>query len=201
MSAPPPGGAGGVVPAGLDGRAVRAGPAVPARGLVLGPLAGAPGAGWLVRSRLLRLGVPLLVYVVLINPLTDYLGGLRHGHRSLVPDLATTEVSMMWFVAALLAFSVAYSALRCLRPAAQSRRPLPGLLTAAVLVIAVSSFAVWQLWPLTGDMFLSLRVGEWPQGVVLFALGVLGCPYASRPVTRSPGCRASPSALTPAAGI
>jgi glucan biosynthesis protein C len=38
----------------------------------------------------------------------------------------------------------------------------------------VSSFAVWQLWPMTGVMFLNLRAGEWPQGAVLFALGVLG---------------------------
>jgi Acyltransferase family len=125
-----------------------------------------------VRSRLLRLGVPLLVYVLLINPLTDYLGNLRNEHQSLVSYLATTEVSVMWFVAALLAFSVAYVALRCHRPAAQPRPLRPGLLAAAALAIAVSSFAVWQPWPVMGDTFLNLRWGEWPQGAVLFALGV-----------------------------
>ncbi len=37
----------------------------------------------------------------------------------------------MWFVAVLLAFSVAYAALRYVRPAAQSRLPLrPGALAA-----------------------------------------------------------------------
>lgn len=80
----------------------------------------------------------------------------------------------MWFVAALLAFSMAYAALRCLRPAAPPRRQLPGLLAAAVVVIAVSSFAIWQRWPVTGVTFLNLRVGQWPQGAVLFALGVHG---------------------------
>ena len=125
-----------------------------------------------MRSRLLRLGVPLLVYVLLINPLTDYLGNLRHKHGSFASCLATTEVSVMWFVAALLAFSVAYAALRCLRPAAQPRPLRPGLLAAAALAIAVSSFAVWQPWPVMGDTFLNLRWGEWPQGAVLFALGV-----------------------------
>jgi hypothetical protein len=34
--------------------------------------------GGFVRSRLLRLGVPLLIFVLLINPLTDYLGRGRH---------------------------------------------------------------------------------------------------------------------------
>ena len=130
------------------------------------------GPGGFVRSRLLRLGVPLLVFVLAINPLTDYLGGLRHEHGSLVADLATTEVSVMWFVAALLAFSVAYAALRRVRPPAPPRPLRPGLLAGAALAIAVSSFAVWQRWPVIGDAFLNLRWGEWPQGAVLFALGV-----------------------------
>ena len=132
------------------------------------------GPGGFARSRLLRLGVPLLVYVLLINPFTDYLGHGRLEHRSLVSYLATTEVSVMWFVAALLAFSLAYATLRCLRPAARPRPLRPGLLAAAALAIAVSSFAVWQPWPVMGDTFLSLRWGEWPQGAVLFALGVHG---------------------------
>ena len=130
------------------------------------------GPGGFVRSRLLRLGAPLLVYVVLINPLTDYLGNLRQQDRSLASYLAATEVSVMWFAAALLAFSVAYAALRCVCPAARPRPLRPGLMAAAALAIAVSSFAIWQPWPVMGDTFLNLRLGEWPQGAVLFALGV-----------------------------
>jgi hypothetical protein len=132
------------------------------------------GPGGFVRSRLLRLGVPMLVFVLLINPLTDYLGGFRHGHRNPAFYLATTEASGRWFVAALLAFTVAYAALRCVRPAAQPRPLRPGLLAASALVFAVSSFAVWQPSPVLGDTFLNLRWGEWPQGAVLFALGVHG---------------------------
>lgn len=98
----------------------------------------------------------------------------RHEHRSLVSYLETTEACVMWFVAALLTFSVAYATLRRLRPAARPRPLLPGLLAAAAVAIAVSSFAVWQPWPVMGDTFLSLRWGEWPQGAVLFALGVHG---------------------------
>lgn len=130
------------------------------------------GPGGFAGSRLVRLGVPLLVFVLVINPLADYLGNLRQEDRSLASYLATTEVSVMWFVAALLAFSVAYAVLRSLRPAAQPRPLRPGLLAAAALAIAVSSFAVWQPWPVMGDTFLNLRWGQWPQGAVLFALGV-----------------------------
>jgi hypothetical protein len=39
--------------------------------------------------------------------------------------------------------------------------------------IAITSFAVWLVWPLTGEAPLNLRIAEWPQGAVLFALGVL----------------------------
>ena len=82
---------------------------------------------------------------------------------------------MLWFVAALLVFSLAYAALRRIRPAPAPRRPLrTGVLAAAAATIAVSSFAVWQVWPANAVMFLNLRVGQWPQGAVLFALGVLG---------------------------
>jgi surface polysaccharide O-acyltransferase-like enzyme len=130
------------------------------------------GPGGFAGSRLLRLGVPLVVYVVLIDPLTAYLGG---GWRTVPLGTRPMEVSVLWFVAALLVFSLAYAALRRLRPAPAPRRPLrAGVLAAAVAAIAVTSFALWQLWPANEVMFLNLRLGSWPQGAVLFALGVLG---------------------------
>jgi glucan biosynthesis protein C len=130
------------------------------------------GPGGFAASRLLRLGVPLVVYVLLIDPLTAYLGG-RWKTMPLGPR--AMEVSVLWFVAALLVFSLAYAALRRVRPTPAPRRPLrAGALAAAAAVIAVSSFAVWQVWPANAVMFLNLRVGQWPQGAVLFALGVLG---------------------------
>jgi len=107
------------------------------------------GPGGFVRSRLLRLGRAAAGVCPAHQP----------AHRLPGPR-------------PLLAFSVAYAALRCVRPAAQPRPLRPGLLAAAALAIAVSSFAVWQPWPVMGDTFLNLRWGEWPQGAVLFVLGV-----------------------------
>jgi glucans biosynthesis protein C len=104
------------------------------------------GAGGFVRSRLPRLGVPLVVFVLLIDPLTAYVGDRGKGDLTAPLGTRQMQVGVMWFVAALLAFSVAYAALRRLHPAAAPRRPLrPGVLVAAALMIAVSSFAVWQL--------------------------------------------------------
>lgn len=133
------------------------------------------GPGGFARSRLLRLGVPLLVFVLLLQPLTDWVGNLRDEKGSFVFYLEQTEVGSMWFVAALLVFSLGYAGLRAVRPALVSRprRGPVAVLGAAAALIAVASFAIWQVWPVLGEMFLNLKVGEWPQAGVLFALGVL----------------------------
>ena len=125
-------------------------------------------------SRLVRLGVPLLVFVLLLQPMTDWIGNRRSERGSFLHYLGITEVSVMWFVAALLVFSLGYAGLRHLRPARPSRRQIHPLrlLTAAATTIAVTSLAVWQVWPWNAEVVLNLRVGEWPQAAVLFALGV-----------------------------
>ena len=131
------------------------------------------GPGAFVRSRLLRLGVPTLVFVLFVQPFTDWLGNRRDERGSFVFYLGHTEVSVMWFAAALLAFSVGYALLRALRPATAPRGgPGARLVLLAAAAVAVSSYVVWLVFPLTTEMFLNLKVAEWPQGAVLFALGV-----------------------------
>lgn len=132
------------------------------------------GRAAFMRARLLRLGLPLLAFVLIVDPLADYLGDLGEGGAG--PFLAyfhPDSAGPMWFVAALLFFSVAYAGLRGPRRPAASAQPLrPAVLVAATAAIAVASLAVWQLWPLTGETYLDLRFGQWPQGAVLFTLGV-----------------------------
>lgn len=144
------------------------------------------GPGGFVRTRLLRLGAPLLVFVLFLQPFTDWLGNIHQERGSFLFYLRQTEVGPMWFVAALLAFSVVYGLLRRLRPAPESSRlPRLGVLLLAMVTIAVTSFAVWQLWFVTDEMFLNLKVPEWPQGAVLFALGVHAAEagWVDRPTT------------------
>lgn len=135
---------------------------------------GRRGPAGFIRSRLVRLGVPLLVFVLLIQPLTDWVGNRRSERGSFLHYLGMTEVSVMWFVASLLVFSLGYAGLRLLRPARPKRRQLHPLrlLAAAAATVAVTSLAVWQVWPWNAEVVLNLRVGEWPQAAVLFALGV-----------------------------
>jgi glucans biosynthesis protein C len=134
------------------------------------------GAGAFARARLLRLGIPLIAFIFLVNGLAGYVGHLGQGpNSSLAAYLGSSYgVGPMWFVAALLAFSLAYAMFRRLRvPSVGQRRSPAQVLVAAAVLIAVTGFAVWQRWPLDdGSTFLDARWAEWPQGAVLFALGV-----------------------------
>jgi len=82
------------------------------------------GAGAFARTRLLRLGAPLIVFIFVINPLASYLGDLGRGlHPNLADYLrGVYAAGVMWFVAALLAFSLAYALLRRVHPAPVARR-------------------------------------------------------------------------------
>jgi len=133
------------------------------------------GPGAFARARLLRLGVPLIVFIFVFNPLDDYLGHLRQSpHPSLAHWLSVDHAAgLLWFVAALLACSLAYALLRSVRPApAACRWSGAQAMVAATVLIAVTAFLVWQRWPLGGShTFLNLFWDHWPQGAVLFALG------------------------------
>jgi glucans biosynthesis protein C len=140
------------------------------------------GAGAFARSRLLRLGVPLIVFIFVIDRLAACLGDLGRGeHPSLAEYWGVPPQSggpyatgSLWFVAALLAFSLAYALLRRVHPAPVTRRwSGVQVMVAAALLIAVTALLVWQRWPL-GDAhtFMLVQWDLWPQGAGLFALGV-----------------------------
>lgn len=133
------------------------------------------GPAGYARSRIVRLGIPLLVFVLLIQPAADYIGSRPDVvQTSFSAALRTTELSVMWFVAALLVFSLAYAAVRALRPRAKApaARPIGQVLVATALIIAAGSLAVWQVWPWNSEAVRAARPGEWAQGAVLFTLGV-----------------------------
>lgn len=133
------------------------------------------GPGAFARTRLLRLGAPLIAFTFVINELASYVAHLgKHPGPSLARFLSSGYgVGPMWFVAALLTFSLAYALLRRLRPAPVAYRWSPArAMAAAAVLAAVTAFVTWQWWPLdSSSTFLDLRFGEWPQGAAMFALG------------------------------
>jgi fucose 4-O-acetylase-like acetyltransferase len=133
-----------------------------------------------VASRLLRLGLPLVVFVVVVNPLADLLGNVReHDGTTFLEYLADTEFSIMWFVVALLVASLGYAALRALRPlSAAGPRPGRRALVVAAAVISAGSWVVWQCTTLLDTHLMNARLAAWTQALVLFGLGVLAAEAA-----------------------
>jgi len=92
-----------------------------------------------------RLGIPLIVFIFLIDRLASYLGDLGYGHHASLADYLSGRnggpyaVGSLWFVAALLAFSLAYALLRRVHASeAGRRRSGAKVMVAVAIVIAVT---------------------------------------------------------------
>jgi glucans biosynthesis protein C len=144
------------------------------------------GPGGFARERLLRLGAPLLVFVLLIHPLTVYFlyqhgvflhsMGLAHfytGYILLGKVLGGT--GPLWFVEALLLFCLAYTLYRAVLPAEADRRggvpPMGAGLLMLVLATAGGAFLIRLVWPI-GSAVLNLQFSFFSSYIVLFILGV-----------------------------
>jgi hypothetical protein len=142
--------------------------------LTPGPLRRKGSRGFL-RDRLLRLGLPFLVFLV-VYPIVDWWG--RQGAITLGEDLRSQlwrlDPGPLWFVLVLLLFSAGYVAWRAVRPA----RPDAGALRWSTLLwlglaIAGATVLVRLEFPINSSQILSLHVWQWPQCLGLFVLGVL----------------------------
>jgi peptidoglycan/LPS O-acetylase OafA/YrhL len=140
------------------------------------------GARRFVIDRLVRLGVPTVAYLFVVNAAMNALGSWASGEGESVADYFRrtywddVEFGVAWFIAALLAFSLVYAAWRSRHPAREEDvRPLRhrDLLWAAAF-ITVASFAIRLELPFlsTGELW-GLNLWEYPQMITLFMLGAL----------------------------
>jgi hypothetical protein len=132
-------------------------------------------------DRTLRLGLPWLVSVLLVWPVSVWLAYVVAGwrvspwwvlsHRDPLLDSGS-----LWFALVLLLYSMAFALWRRARPYARPRpsRPLTGAhLAAAVGVIALSSFVVRLWFPARSGQIGDLHLWQWTQCLGLFTLGVV----------------------------
>jgi glucans biosynthesis protein C len=147
-------------------------------GRLSGPSLDRKGPARFIGDRLVRLGAPVLFYVVLIAPVMEYVKFREEGGEQGFPSFAWEQLSdpapgPTWFLEALLAFSIAYALIRALRPgsAPVSRAPLLGRQVLAVgVAIAVLSFATHLVFPI-GEEHLHIQFALFPQYAILFGLG------------------------------
>jgi glucans biosynthesis protein C len=148
-------------------------------------------------DRAVRLGVPSLVFMLLLDPLTNIIRELGTGvgfsWAAFLPGYRTHVLSgrflsasgPLWFAVALLVFSIVYAVVRLIadlvrggaprRASTGTRTISPRAVTIAVLclaaVIAVLAFLVRQVQPL-GTSIMNMQLGYFASYVVLFIAGL-----------------------------
>lgn len=147
--------------------------------------------GWLfVKDRLIRLGIPLAVYSWVIRPVLIYAGLSATGEvnismiewytRQYFREYPIIGGGPLWFVSALLIFSMVYALVRSLSPARQPQpvveTPFPGngLIGLFAGVITLASFVV-RLWSPSDQVFgpLGFQFADFPQYIALFIAGLV----------------------------
>ena len=147
-------------------------------------------------DRFVRLGVPTLIFMFVLSPLTNYIHERGMGaHTALVTRPLSwwldymrsgsfvRETGPLWFTAALLIFSIVYAMVRRIAggarggvtatarwPAASGRTVSMGAVCLFV-IIAAGSFLVRIVQPI-GSNVLNMQLGFFTQYVVLFCAGL-----------------------------
>lgn len=133
------------------------------------------GAPHFLTDRLLRLGVPLLLYTTVIVNLNGYL--LDRFYRGTAYHLQIGYwPGHLWFLQALLLFAVVYLLVRLVtrQQAKQEPRPLPAdrLLWRWIGLLAVLTFFVRLYFPV-GVWFLGVQPGHFVHYLFAFSAGIL----------------------------
>lgn len=143
------------------------------------------GFGKFIKDRLVRLGIPALIFMLVIDPLIIYFqlgigtelgfwGFYTSGYLGSLYVLSGS--GPLWFVIALLIFSVIYGLLRLVIPKRDTvRREIKvnsRNLWILILIIAACAFLIRLVQPI-GTSVLNMQLCYFAQYIVLFIVGIL----------------------------
>jgi glucans biosynthesis protein C len=143
------------------------------------------GAKQFLKDKLIRFGIPLVIFAVIIEPVINYALALSAGwfHGSFLDffgyfftHLNGLPVGPLWFVLALLFFSVAYLGWKIFsrKPTKAYAIPKNGVILSFALLLGAFTFAVRiavpQGWNFT---LLNFQFPYFPQYIALFTLGLI----------------------------
>jgi glucans biosynthesis protein C len=139
-------------------------------------------------DRAFRLGLPVLFYMFVLGPITEYF--CAHSWTSTEPTSFANEWlkhirngeflqenGPLWFCLALLIFCLFYAALRKFRPHPShpiipSYPPTTLPLVAFAFFMGAFTFLVRLIFP-SGSSFLNMHLADFPQYILLFVAGIL----------------------------
>lgn len=139
------------------------------------------GARHFVRDRLLRLGVPFVAFVLLVQPALTYALYRPLGHdtgsywEEMVGAEGQIDTGPLWFVGVLLIYSLTYAAWVALRGRPpRFRGPVRARhLALMAALVAPPTFLIRLVYPSGSEAgFSDLNLWEWPECIALFALGL-----------------------------
>jgi glucans biosynthesis protein C len=138
------------------------------------------GTAQFVRDRAFRLGLPVLFYMFVLGPVTEYF--VAHSWTSTRPTSFANEWvkhirngqflqenGPLWFCLALLIFSLVYASIHPRRPT-DPQTPGNGMMFGFALAMAALTFLVRLAKP---PSFLNMHLGDFPQYILLFSAGIL----------------------------
>ncbi|HXF22989.1 MAG TPA: acyltransferase family protein [Gemmatimonadaceae bacterium] len=144
------------------------------------------GARKFIRERAFRLGLPVLFYMFVLGPITEYF--VAHSWNSTEPTSFANEWikhirngqflqenGPLWFCLALLIFCVCYAAFHwrqtgAVIDASDSPAPNNARLIGFAFVMAAFTFVVRLVFP-DGTSVLNLQLADFPQYILLFIAG------------------------------
>lgn len=142
------------------------------------------GVAGFLRDRLFRLGLPTLIFMVILEPLTNWMVHFYHhpGFASWVlkyltaPDLLS-GTGPLWFTLALLIFSIIYAGWRLLfkrEPSPVNKKPMVithARVLAVIAVISLVAFLIRLVQPI-GTAVMNMQLCFFAQYIILFILGI-----------------------------
>ena len=142
------------------------------------------GPAAFAKERLFRLGVPLLIYMFVIDPFIQYFimnyGNIReHSNvlRFYLDYLGSFRwigsTGPLWFVEALLVFSLSYAAWRAVRRPAKTAGEPPRVMTVILIIVAtgLGAFSIRLFQPI-GTSVVNLQLCFFASYIALFLLGL-----------------------------
>jgi len=161
-----------------------------------------------LRERLIRLGLPLLVYMFLLHQITVALAMTAEGKpflRSLIYLWSHREFGNgpLWFTQTLLIFALVYALWRQLRPdstVSEEPSPIPGPVPLVLSVLGVGAVAfLLRLMMPVGTDISGMQLGYFASYIFLFAVGCLA--WRGRWLERIEGHMAKPWLVVSALAI
>ncbi len=138
------------------------------------------GARKFFTDRLIRLGIPLLVYTTLFRPLVEYCVRRYYGPADFSEILMSSIlhpkwiVGPLWFVEALLIFTAVYVLYRLLvnKGVVPSRFPKGGTILVSVLIMGVFTFVVRIFFKVGVEVHV-FQIAHFVHYIFFFWLGIM----------------------------